>query len=104
MFCTFKKNCNDLYLFHFIVLSNPDFNCSKSSLPFPVAKVTTGTYSFVSAILNSNPVGATIAGGSLLNPTSLTARSAETQFLNQVLDQFYFTINQWHIQSSPKFA
>ena len=31
-------------------------------MPFPFDKVTTGTYNFVSVILNSNPVGGTIAG------------------------------------------
>ena len=40
----------DLYLFHFIVLLNPDFNCSKGLLSFSVDKVTTGTYNFVSVI------------------------------------------------------
>ena len=36
-------------------------------------KLTTGTYSFVSVILNSNPVGATIAG-----------LSSKTQFFDEV--------------------
>ena len=72
----------DLYLFHFIVLLNPVFNCSKSFMSFSFDKVTTGTYNFVSVILNSNPVGATIAG---LSPSaSLTVISAKTQFLDQV--------------------
>ena len=45
-------------------------------------KLTTGTYNFVSVILNSNPVGATIAG---LSPcAALTFISAKTQFLDQV--------------------
>ena len=52
----------DLYLFHFIFLLNPDFNCSKSFVSFSFDKVTTATYNFVSVILNSNLVGATIAG------------------------------------------
>ena len=46
--------------------------------------MTTDTYNFVSFILNSNPVVATIAGGSLLFPPSLTVISAKTQFFDQV--------------------
>ena len=38
----------------------------------------------MSVILNSNPVGATIAGGSLLFPATLTVISAKTQLLDQV--------------------
>ena len=47
-------------------------------------KVTTETYNFVSVILNSNPVGATITGATLLFPATLTVISAKTQFLDQV--------------------
>ena len=51
-------------------------------MSFSFDKVTTGTYNFVSVILNSNPVGATIAG---LSPcAALTVISAKTQFLDQV--------------------
>ena len=51
-------------------------------MSFSFDKVTTGTYNFVSVILNSNPVGATIAG---LSPSaSLVVISAKTQFLDQV--------------------
>ena len=63
-----------LYLFHFIVLLNPVFNCSKSFMSFSFDKVTTGTYNFVSVFLNSNPVGG-------LFPAAI---SANTQFLDQV--------------------
>ena len=49
---------------------------------FSFDKLRTGTYNFVSAILNSNPVGATIAG--LLPCASLSVVSAKTQFLDQV--------------------
>ena len=38
----------------------------------------------MSVILNSNAVGATIAGGSLLFPASLSVISAKAQFLDQV--------------------
>ena len=73
--------CN-LYLFHFIVLLNPNFNCSKSFLSFSVDKVTTGTYNFVSFIWNSNPLGGTIAG--LFPRAFLLVISAKTQFYDQV--------------------
>ena len=52
---------SDLYLFHLIVLLNPDLNCSKSVLPFSVDKVTTGTYNVTFAILNVAFVVAFIA-------------------------------------------
>ena len=51
---------SDLYLFHLTVLLNPVLNCSKSFLSFSVDKVTTGTYNFVSLILNNEFVGAFI--------------------------------------------
>ena len=41
-------------------------------------------YNFVSVILNSNPVGAKITGGSLLFHASLTVILSETQFLDQI--------------------
>ena len=51
-------------------------------MSFSFDKVTTGTYNFVSAILNYIPVGATVAG---LSPcTAFTLISAKTQFLDQV--------------------
>ena len=40
-----------------IVLLNPDFNCSKNLLSSFVDKVTTGTYNFVSLVLNVSFVG-----------------------------------------------
>ena len=33
----------DLYLFHFIVPLNPEFNCSKSLISFSFDKLTAGT-------------------------------------------------------------
>ena len=68
----------------FTVLLNPDFNNSKNFLPFSVGKVTTVTFNFMTVICNSNPVGAIIAGGSLLLPAALTVVSAKAQFLDQV--------------------
>ena len=56
-----------------IVLLNPAFNCSNNVLLFSADKVTTGTYNFVSFILNVPPVGALIAstGGLALGLPSL---------------------------------
>ena len=70
----------DLYLFHFIVLLNPVFNCCKSSISFSFDKLTTGTYHFVSFILNVAPDGATIVGSA----SAFYVISAKTQFLDQV--------------------
>ena len=56
-----------MYLFHFIVFLNPDFNCSDSLLPFSADKVTMGTYNLQSVISNYASVGELIAaaGGPL---------------------------------------
>ena len=84
----------DLYLFHFTVLLNPDFNYSETFLSFLADKVTTGTQSFVSVIWNSYLVGATIAGESLFFSTSLTVISAKAQFLDQdKINSFSHLIN-----------
>ena len=73
----------DLYLFHFTVLLNPDFNCSKSFLSFSFDKVTIGTYNFVSVIQNVAFFGWVIAG---LFPcaTNTTALCVKTQLLDRV--------------------
>ena len=59
-----------MYLFHFIDLLNPDFNCSNNSLSFSTDKVSTGTYNLQSVISNFALVGELIpfntgAGGPL---------------------------------------
>ena len=65
-----------MYLFHFIDLLNPDFNCSNNLLSFSADKVTTGTYNLQSVISNLALVGELIrfagaAGGPLKTlPTS----------------------------------
>ena len=41
-----------MYLFHFIVLLNPNFNCFKNLLSFSADKVTTGIYNLQSVISN----------------------------------------------------
>ena len=71
-----------MYLIHFIVLLNPVFNCSKRFVSFSFDKVTTGTYNFVSFLLDVAPDGASIAG--LSSSASLVVISAKTQFLDQV--------------------
>ena len=53
-------------------------------MSFSFNKVTTGTYNFVSIILNIAPDGAMIAGGLLLFPASLVLISAKIQFFVQV--------------------
>ena len=50
-----------MYLFHFIVLLNSDFNCSTNLLSFSADKVTTGTYNLQSVISNLALVGDSIA-------------------------------------------
>ena len=50
-----------MYLFHFIVLLNPDFNCSNSLLSFSADKVTMATYNLQSVISNLASVGDSIA-------------------------------------------
>ena len=65
-----------MYLFHFIVILNPDFNCSNNLLSFSADKVATGTYNLQSVISNFVFVGelirfAAAAGGPLKSlPTS----------------------------------
>ena len=63
-----------MYLFHFTVLLNSNFNCFRSFLSFSFDKVTTGMYSSASFIWNSNPVGGLFTA----------AISAKTQFFDQV--------------------
>ena len=46
-----------MYLFHFIVILNPDFNCSNNLLLFSADKVTTVTYNLQSIVSNFASVG-----------------------------------------------
>ena len=69
-----------------IVLLNSVFNFSKSLLSLSADKVTTGTYNFVSVILNASFVGAFIAG--LFPYASLVVISIKTQFLDHVKIRF----------------
>ena len=55
-------------------------------MSFSFDKVTIGTYNSVSVVLNSSPVGATIAG---LSPSaSLSVTSGKTKFFGQVKINF----------------
>ena len=79
---------SDLYLFHLIVLLNPDFNCSKKLLSSFIDKVTTGTYNFVSVILNVAFVGASVLSLAGLSPWASLAVcvviSVKTRFSDHV--------------------
>ena len=72
-----------MYLFHFTVLFNPSFSCSKRFSSFSVDKVTTGTYNFVSVILNVAFFGSIVAG---LSPCAdnTTVLCDKTQVLDKV--------------------
>ena len=56
-----------MYLLHFIVVLNPDFNCFNNLLSFSADKVSTGTYNLQSVISNFASGGELIAaaGGPL---------------------------------------
>ena len=73
-----------------IFLLNPVFNCSKSFLSSSVDKVTTGTYNFISAILNVTFVGLSIAAtaGSASEFASLVALLVNTKFSVHVKIRF----------------
>ena len=69
---------SDLYLFYLILLLNPDCNCSRSLFSFSVYKLTTGTYSFVSIILNVAIIG-------LLTPATAGSSSGSASLVALVL-------------------
>ena len=73
---------SDLYLFHIIVILKPALKYSESLLSFSLDKETTGTYKFVSVILNVEFVGLSIAATawSASGSTSLFALLVNTQF------------------------
>ena len=79
---------SDLYLFHLIVLLNPNFNCSKKLLSSVYDKVTTRTYNFVSVILNVSPVGFLILDAAGFPPWAETASLVATQFSDHVEIRF----------------
>ena len=59
---------------------------------------------FVSVIWNSNLVGATIAGGSLLFPAALAVISAKAQFLDQVKINFISKLNNGILKALQKLV
>ena len=98
-----------MYLFHFIILLNPDFNCSNNLLSFSADKVTTGTYSLQSVISNFASVGDSIAAIGGLGCGSgafLKALPTNTHFLYQdkikVISQLINGISKL-LQKLPKY-
>ena len=77
-----------LYLFHLIVLLNPDFDCSEKLLSSSVDKVTNRTYHFVPVILNAAFVGLSTAATAGFPPyagtASLVALLVNTHFSGHV--------------------
>ena len=86
----------DLYSFYLIVLLNADFNCIKTLLSSSVDRMTTGTYNFVSVILNVGFVGAFIAGiaGSALGLAACVNISQNTIF-RPCQNKIYFKCSFW---------
>ena len=81
---------SDLYLFHLVVLLNSVFNCSNNLLSSSVNKVTIGTYSFVSFVLNVVLVGALISStaASALGSPVYVIIAVKTQFTDLVKMRF----------------
>ena len=97
-----------MYLFHFIDLLNPDFNCSNSLLSFSADKVTTGTYNLQSVISNFVSVGdsiAAIGGSGCGSGAFLKVLPTNTHFLYQdkikVIPQLIYGISKL-LQKLPK--
>ena len=76
---------SDLYLFHDIVLLNAVFNCCNKLSTSSSDKVTTGTYNFVSVILNLVHIGQTISVN--LRAASESEFLLTLLFITQFLDQ-----------------
>ena len=99
-----------MYLFHFIDLLNPDFNCSNNLLSFSADKVATGTYNLQSVISNFASVGDSIAAIGGLGCGSgafLKALPTNTHFLYQdkinVISQLINGISKL-LQTLPKIS
>ena len=82
-----------MYLFHFIVLLNPDFNCSNNLLSLSADKVTTGPYNLQSVISNFALVGelirfAAAAGGPVkaLPPSTHSLYQGKTNVISQLVN------------------
>ena len=91
-----------MYLFHFIDLLNPDFNCSNSLLSFSADKVTTGTYNLQSVISNFVSVGELIAAaGSHLKALPTSTHTLYQDKIN-VISQLINGISKL-LQKLPKY-
>ena len=98
-----------MYLFHFIVILNPDFNCSNNLLSFSADKVTTGTYNLQSVISNFALIGdliASIGGLGCASGAFLQALLTSTHSLYQdkinTISQLINGISKF-IQKLPKY-
>ena len=98
-----------MYLFHFIVILNSDFNCSNILLSFSVDKVVTGTYNLQSVISKFALVGELIAAigglgcgsGSFLKALSTSTYSLYQDQIN-VISQLINGISKL-LQKLPKY-
>ena len=94
-----------MYLFHFIDLLNPDFNCSNNLLSFSADKVTTGTYNLQSVISNFTSVGELIrfaaAAGRPLKALPISTHSLYQDKIN-VISQLFNDMSKL-LQKLPKY-
>ena len=94
-----------MYLFHIIVILNPDFNCSNNLLSFSADKVTTETYNLQSVISNFALVGELIrfaaATGGPLKALPNSAHSLYQDKIN-VISQLINGISKL-LQKLPKY-
>ena len=94
-----------MYLFHFIDLLNPDFNCSNNLLSFLTNKVNTGIYNLQSVISNFASVGELIqfagAVGEPLKALPTNTHSLYQDKLN-VISQLINGISKL-LQKLPKY-
>ena len=94
-----------MYLFHFIDLLNPDFNCSNNLLSFSADKVTMGTYNLQSVISNFALVGELIrfaaAAGGPLKALRTSTHSLYQDKIN-VISQLINSISKL-LQKLPKY-
>ena len=98
-----------MYLFHFIVPLNPDFNYSNSLLSFSADKVTTGTYNIQLVILHFALVGHSVAAigglgcglGAFLKALPISTHSLYQDKIN-VISQLIDGISEL-LQKLPKY-
>ena len=94
-----------MYLFHFIVILNPDFNCSNNLLSFSADKLTTRTYNLQSVISDFASVGELIrfavAAGGPLKALPTNTHSLYQDRIN-VISQLINGISKF-LQKLPKY-